>query len=381
MKILLIISSLGPGGAERILTILANNWVKFGNQVSICTFDSEKTKAFYKVDAQVNLIPLDCAASKSSFLKSLQNFITIPKKLRMLVKQLKPEIIISFMDQTNLLCLYSLRKTDIPLVVSERISPAHSTLSNLLPDFIGRPLNSIARNFLYPYAHSIIVQTNEGKAQLPKKLKAKTLVIPNPVLIETEEATSHLLKKPCILAIGRLSKQKGFDRLIQAFATISSRHPEWNLYIFGEGSDRTKLSELVNELNLEAKIFLPGLTKTPNNIMQQADLFALSSRYEGFPGVLCEALANALPVLSNDCPTGPKDIIAHQENGLLAKREDFQDFVDKLELLINQPELRQRLSSKAPEVLTDFSLDKILALWASVLFSFHSKDPAENNGL
>jgi glycosyltransferase involved in cell wall biosynthesis len=169
--------------------------------------------------------------------------------------------------------------------------------------------------------------------------------------------------KKMIIAMGRLDWQKGFDLLLQGFECIADRYPDWSLTIWGEGPERDALERLRSDLRLDERIYLPGITKQPFEKMHQADLFVLSSRFEGFPMVLCEAMACGLPVISFDCCAGVRDIIRNDVDGMLVPPEDVHALANAMGKLIAQPQERQRLASRGPEILDRFGQERILHIW------------------
>lgn len=170
-----------------------------------------------------------------------------------------------------------------------------------------------------------------------------------------------------VVAVGRLVAQKGFDLLLQAFARLQGRYPDWSLVIVGEGPLRAELEGLVERLGLSGRVFLPGLVQAVPALLKRCDLFVLASRYEGFPNALGEAMAAGLPVIAADCPTGPRELVRHGVDGLLVPPEDPATLAEAMDRLMGDGEERRRLAGRAVEVTARFSEEKVLALWDQVL--------------
>jgi glycosyltransferase involved in cell wall biosynthesis len=163
--------------------------------------------------------------------------------------------------------------------------------------------------------------------------------------------------------MGRLSPEKGFDLLIRAFAQVAASHPDWSLQILGEGEHRPALEALVHAFQLGDRVRLPGWVDQPESLLQQAALFVLSSRYEGFPNALLEAMASGLTCISFDCDSGPVEIIRHEVDGLLVPAEDTDALARALERLMADEALRVRLALEATTVVARFGYDGVLEQW------------------
>jgi GalNAc-alpha-(1->4)-GalNAc-alpha-(1->3)-diNAcBac-PP-undecaprenol alpha-1,4-N-acetyl-D-galactosaminyltransferase len=220
----------------------------------------------------------------------------------------------------------------------------------------------------YKNADLVTVLTQNAVPFFPPDRGYRTVVMPNPILTPSLDITQkELFKKPSLIAIGRLNSAKGFDILMKAFYQIHRKYPDWSLTILGEGSSRLELEELRSKLNLNDTVHMPGQVQNVNQQLRQADIFVMSSRFEGFPMALCEAMACGLPVISTDCLSGPREIIEHGVNGILVATEDVDALAIGLEQLISNPKKREQLSQLAPKILEKFGLEKVMKLWEEAI--------------
>jgi glycosyltransferase involved in cell wall biosynthesis len=175
------------------------------------------------------------------------------------------------------------------------------------------------------------------------------------------------LSSKTVIAAGRVRHQKDFRRMVNAFALVAAKHPDWQLKIFGDGPNRERLENLVIELGLQANVFFPGPVKNIGAELAAASVYALSSRREGFPMVLLEAMSKGLPVVSFDCPTGPREIVRNEENGLLVPHQDVEALAAGINRMIEDEELRRRCGRGAVETAARYTIDVIGARWEELL--------------
>jgi len=216
--------------------------------------------------------------------------------------------------------------------------------------------------------HATMVLDTIDKFLVPH-LETRAVVIPNAVYAPslTEEPKRAAGATKTAYAMGRLEHQKGFDILLRAFAAVKDKQSDWELTILGEGPLRADLERLIRELGLSGRAHLPGWVPNPARLLNDGDLFVLSSRFEGFPNSLCEAMACGIPVISTDCPTGPDGIVRHEVDGILVPTEDVEALSAAMDRLMSNEEERRELARRAPEILERFAPDKVMGLWEDLL--------------
>ena len=191
-------------------------------------------------------------------------------------------------------------------------------------------------------------------------------VIANPVR-EMDTANPWEARTKDIIAVGRLVPQKGFDTLIRAFAASAASAQGWQLRIFGDGHERSTLAALIEELNLTDEVTLCGITQDPSIALNNAKMFILPSRYEGFPNALLEGMAMACACIATDCNSGPSDIIQHQKNGLLTPVDDAHALAAAIDNLASDDALARQFANAAIDSRTRFSTTAIMAQWDALL--------------
>ena len=356
-RITFVIYKISAGGAQRVLTLLANELCKKGWSVTLLTFDSGSEPAFFELHSGVQHWPLSLMRGQGGCWKAIKVHFLRPWVLRRAIRKSRPDAVIAFLERMNILTLMATIGLKIPVIVSERNHPVFNTSKFL----------SLSRQAVYKMSACLVLQTHDAGAFFSSSIPKS--VIPNPILVP--EYPAPVLKSEAssqtLVAMGRLCSQKGFDFLLNAFAPLGNKFPDWVLEIWGEGAQRGNLENLRDELGLRKRVRFPGLTKEHYKTMAEADIFVLSSRYEGFPNVLGEAMACGLPVVSFDCPSGPSEMIQDGVNGLLVPPENIQELSSSLERLMASVELRNTLGEQARKITESYSLDKVVQSWEELI--------------
>jgi glycosyltransferase involved in cell wall biosynthesis len=362
MKITFVIGSLGMGGAQRVGVYLIGEWVKRGWDVTLIVTYSGGGTPFYSIPAGVRLLYLADLVSQGSA-AGLRGRINRLRSLRSILSQDKPDIVISFMTDANVAVMLASIGLGCRRIVSERAYPPRDKVSRALTLF---------RRLTYPIADLVVFQTSRGCQWLRDQMPAaKGCVIPNPVVFPLPELPPSL--KPAasvpstaklMLAVGRLTEQKGFPLLLSAFERVAAHHPDWHLVILGGGPDREALQTIAAQSAFNERIHMPGPAGNLADWYQRCDLFVMSSTFEGFPNTLVEAMAHGCAVVSFDCETGPGDIIRNGLDGMLiSKVGDINEFSAALDQLMDNDELRGSLGKNALDVRERFSSEKVMRMW------------------
>jgi glycosyltransferase involved in cell wall biosynthesis len=384
MRITFVISSLGGGGAERVVSNMARYWADKDWEITILTLFQGRQPLCYDLHPKVEHRDLSNSTLFNNPRPDAQSLLALhdlfkvltPSERRVFLRDLilivalrhaiistNPHIVISFIDVTNICVLLSTHRLSLPIIVSERCDPRQVSTGNEGWDRL--------RHRLYPHANRIVLLDEQSLSFFSAEVRRRCRVIPNAVL-PPHCSPAHENGAPpkageILLAMGRLEREKGFDLLLKAFSNIAPHRPFWSLQIWGQGSLGSTLKAMANDLGLSEKVQFPGFTHQPQHVMRNSDLFVLSSRFEGFPNVLLEAMACGLPVVSFDCPTGPSQIVRDGIDGVLVPAFDVIALSDSLDRLMGDEAERKRLAGKAPEVMERFSTQRIMGMWENLV--------------
>jgi GalNAc-alpha-(1->4)-GalNAc-alpha-(1->3)-diNAcBac-PP-undecaprenol alpha-1,4-N-acetyl-D-galactosaminyltransferase len=356
-RITLVIASLQAGGAERVLSALSNSWARQGREITLITLAPLDTD-FYTVDPGVQRVGLGLVGPSSHSAAAVKSNVRRLMRLRQEIKRSRPHVVVSFVDQTNVLTLAASRGSGIPVIACEHIDPREHHI---------RRVWRVLRSLLYARAAALVVLTDGVRVWAERLVKSDQVhVIPNPVpvpAVDGADAPAQTHSQRTIAAMGRLAPQKGFDLLLAAFGRCASKHMDWSLVILGEGEERTRLEGLAGELGIKARVSLPGLVEDPATVLREADLFVLASRYEGFPMALLEAMGCGLAVISTDCKSGPREIVRDEVDGVLVPPNDVDALAAAMDRLMGDGDERERLGGRAVEIVDRFSMERILVMW------------------
>lgn len=360
MKIFFLVSSLGAGGAERVATTLCNAWVARGDQVTLVPTFSGGGRSFYEVLNSVELIYLaDLVRSNS---KSPWNYVRRLVALRNLIANKNPDLVVSFLPNVNVAAILSTFLLTVPVICCERRDPTSHPASPFW-EFICR--------MTYRFADMLVVQTETVATTVGKRYphlkKVRTVAnpLPNGVVLHKKKMLTK--GRNTLLSLGRLSDEKQIDKIINAFSKIAHDYPNWDLRLYGDGLMRRQLKDQIYSLGLQNRAFLMGKTSNPWLAMANADVFAMTSKYEGFPNALLEAMGVGLPCIVFDCPSGPRDITRNGQDAFLVPFDDQFMLEVKLRELMDSEELRICMGNKARDSVIDrYSLQSVITKWDSL---------------
>ncbi len=352
MKITYVTSTLTSGGAERVISLLANNFAERGYEVEMIALTSISPD-YYTLNPKVKFIHAD-KVSKWGLLGELWWF-------RRHIKKEQPDVVIAFMEAVYEFVLLALLGTKTPVISSERLDPA----------LISWP-RKVLRWLLLPTATAHVVQTQHIKHYYYKQIQKKTHIIYNPVNERVFELPI-MERENNIINIGRLYPQKNQKMLIEAFAEIKERYPKWKLIIYGEGYLRKELEALTERLGVKDKVLLPGRNEKVIDEVAKSKVFCLSSDYEGMSNAMIEALCVGTPVISTKV-SGTDELIRDGENGLLVDIGDKDGLVQAFEKLLSHQELREKIGKEGQKLAAKFKMDTIVAQWENLIKSVSNRE-------
>lgn len=316
---------------------------------------------FYQLDESIYVsYCVEQIKHSTSIFGALKNNSRLFFSMRRLLKKQKTDITISFMTTSNVLSLLASKSLGIPTIISERSNPyvyTHNSFWNALI------------KYSFPKAKYLVVQSELIRDYFANIVNIdKIKILPNPIS-ESLTSTKQIPQKreQIILNVGRLDQNKAQDLLIRAFANVN--HHSWKLIFIGNGERRSYYEELVDDLNLNDKVIFTGNISDVESYYNSASIFAFTSRSEGFPNALIEAMYFELACISTNCPTGPSEIINDGDNGFLIDVDHQTQLEDRLEQLMHDSTLRQSFGSKAYHTAISFEASHVAEQWHKLITS------------
>lgn len=373
MRICLLVSSLDAGGAERVATTLSNAWAARGDDVSLIATFSGGGKPFYPVSDGVELISLADVVNTRQ--KNIGSYARRFAALRRLLKDRNPDVVISFLPNVNVAAVLTTLFTPTRLILCERNDPGGRSPHGFW-EFCSR--------LTFRYGDMFTVQTDAVAKKIhryyPGLKRVRTVPNPVPEGVAAHKAGMRNSHRKILLSMGRLDDQKQFDAAIAAFSTVAARFPDWDFHLYGEGPLRPQLQVCIEQHGMTERIALKGRTNKPWEIMAAADAFLMTSKYEGFPNALLEAMGVGLPCVVTDCPSGPSEITRNGKDALLVPMHDRKALVSALEEIMRDEALRCAMGNRAREsVLQRYSLKAVIEQWDRLFSELHS--PTQKEGL
>jgi GalNAc-alpha-(1->4)-GalNAc-alpha-(1->3)-diNAcBac-PP-undecaprenol alpha-1,4-N-acetyl-D-galactosaminyltransferase len=354
MRIGFFITTMNCGGAERVMSLLANY---FSSDNTVYLFIYYEVPSFYELHPSIKIIHLKPGIPGIGKVGLLLQFIFNYFKIKKILKHNKIECIVSFLTVINCFSIILGKRLGIPVIISERNEP-------LL--FQPKKFISILRRKLYRKANAIVLQTNRSEISFESvnvKLPPLRKVIFNP--IDPIFMNHNLERENIILSVGRLSFEKGHDLLLNAFKLSNNKN--WELHFVGDGIEKDNLIELSRKLNIADQVVWLGKQISVSDLLNKSAIFILPSRTEGFPNALCEAMICGCAVISFDCQNGPSELIENMNNGLLVPNGNISEMSIAINMLIEDSQLRLKLSAEASKLQSQLSINSICLQWEELI--------------
>jgi len=377
-RLTIVVHALHGGGAERMAALMANLWARDGKQVTLITLDAVTTDD-YAVDEAVARVGLGVMARSRGVLSAIWKNWRRVRSLRRAIRESRPDAVVAVGDKTNVLTVLACLGMKVGVFLNEQIDFRRHD--------VGRAWSTL-RRWTYRRCTALVVLSKQLLQPGRELTRGRPVfVIPNAIDPKAEGGRRKAEGRPTndfpltthhspltIYGMGRLSEQKGIDLLIEAFSRIAGEFPEWTVQILGEGPLRPQLEQLIADKGLRDRMQLAGWVTDPQRRLASGDLFVLSSRFEGFPLALVEAMAVGLPAVSFDCPTGPSEIVRHEIDGLLVPPEDADALAAAMKRLMRDESTRREFAQRAPEVLDRFGTARFLKDWNLVIGGVSEED-------
>ena len=352
-----VIGKLNAGGAQRVLSILANYWALQGKKVCVITYNDTE-EDFFVLDTKVRRIIIPSLKSSKTVIDKIFQNIRCIIAIRMALKKVGAKVSIGFIAITNIRLILASFGLGLKVIISERNDPARQSLGFMW---------DLLRKFFYKFADVVTANSNGALKSLSSYVPdEKLFLVPNPlqlnVLNDNRNDSNHE-----ILTVGRLVPQKAHDILLEAFAKVASRNTDWRLIIIGDGKLSDELQCQAERLGIAECVTWLANVRDPFKYYKRADIFVLVSRYEGIPNALLEAMSCGLPVIVSDSSPGPLEYVKHETTGLVVPVNNATALEDSINRLIHDPKLRIRIGKAARARVDECNLPIVVKVWEKAL--------------
>ena len=358
-KLLIYTMIMTKGGSERVIANLANHFIDYYD-ITIVT--NIKHECEYQLNSKIKFVNIDNKNKKNEklFLKIFTKLsLKRSKILKQIIKDEKPDVILSFLPEPTIRML-SLKKAfpNIKMILSIRNHPKK--------EFI-YPFSKLIRDYYYKKADKIIIQDESYCKYLNNNIQDKIIVIPNFLSTSFTDVEKVLQKEKIIVTVARLEKQKNLKLLIKSFHKLDKRFNNYKLYIYGDGNQKKQLLKMIKKLKLGNRVFIIEKEKNIPGKIKKASLFVLPSNYEGMPNSLLEAMALSLPVITTNSTEVINSMIENNINGIIVEKRNRKMLTEKIEYLLDNPQIALKLGLQAENVKQKYNQKKIIKKWYKVL--------------
>lgn len=355
-KIVIVINRMDYGGGQRVVANLSNYFSDNGIDVILLSISSKPS--VYPLHQRVRQVTLKKHENGRT---QISRFLGTIFEVRKILREEKPDLVLSFLVDINILIIPAMLFQKVPLVISERNDPVRNPQNKI---------KRMLRNVLYPFSEGFVFQTTDAKKYFSSAIQKRSCVIPNPLFEESIPARYLGLPEKYIVNVGRLERQKNQELLIRSFALVADKYPDINLLIFGDGSLKEELKQLVLELQLNTRVIFMGEHKDVLEYVRKSRAFILSSDFEGMPNALIEALACGVPCISTKCPCGgPEYLIDNMQNGILVSVNNLDELAKSIDIVLSDNELSKSMADEAYKIHSTLNERLIFGKWINYLES------------
>lgn len=352
MKLVFITPGMTFGGAERVISILANLWCDMGHDVSIFITSSNKSSV-YKLNEKVNVEYYD------HYIENGVSHFKLISSIRKFVDKEKPDCVLSFMNDVCAYTIISLMGKNLPIIYSERNDPSKTNQ---------RKIDKIFRKIVEFGATHIVFQTEGAKQCYSKKVQRKSSIILNPVeLNRIPNRKKEDINYSEIVTVARLEPQKNQELLIDAFNLVSKKHQDVVLKIYGEGSLKNKLQRKIDELGLKDRVFLMGAKQDVLEWIKESYCFVLTSDFEGLPNSLIEAMSMGIPCISTDCSPGGARQLLGNDRGLIIPCGDKERLAEAINMYLENKDIAMKYGEVAYKLRDEIESHTVAKEWINLI--------------